>query len=100
MLKENTKKEISICLNGISNAANQLWHNHIIDLVKNNDSYFYYNYLNPSESDQHFIEKNLSNVEIKDIEVLKSDNTSITHLFFADTPQYILIPEGLPKRES
>lgn len=98
MLKANTNKEIRICLNGISNSANQLWHNYIIDLAENNDSCFYYNYSNSSETDQKFIQKNLKSVEIKDTDILKSDNYSTPHLFFADTPQNILVPEGVPQQ--
>tara|TARA_B110000305_G_C19446949_1_gene645437 strand:+ start:155 stop:2320 length:2166 start_codon:yes stop_codon:yes gene_type:complete len=96
MLIEDIINNGGICLNGISNTENQLWQNYVVDLVKKRKLPVFYNYSNGTEKDHFIINNEFTGISIKDANEI-TINDSISQLFFTDTPQNLIIPDGLPK---
>ena len=49
---------IGICLNGVGNFSNLLWHNYIFDLAKTEDALVFYHFTN--KSNEAIISKHLN----------------------------------------
>ena len=64
---------IGICLNGVGNFSNLLWHNYIFDLAKTEDALVFYHFTNKSNEEIDFIKKNIPDVEVKDLKELFTD---------------------------
>ena len=86
---------IGICLNGVGNFSNLLWHNYIFDLAKTEDALVFYHFTNKSNEEIDFIKKNIPDVEVKDLKDLHKSNLSISHFFYADTPDNLVLADGI-----
>ena len=86
---------VGICLNGVGNFSNLLWQNYIIDLAKCEDALVFYHFPSQSNEDVEFIKKILPGIVVNDLKDLHKNNLSISHFFFADTPDNIILVDGI-----